>query len=243
MNFRTIGVVILCLAASACGGAQDPPKSAGGATRPAPQEKPDPLANALVFKCEDGEQLRVDLESRDGSAIVQLGDNPAATLPLDKTSDVQSYSDGTITLGMGGGSEVAFAHAPDAPLACHHVSKSLPAPKAPGVSRTFTAEDQGKSITMTVGEKIAISLVGVPTAGYVWSADKAPDFVKITEGPSGPTVSDQKLPGYTGGNHWEVLVVEALKPGSGKLALAMRRPWEKTREPDAPTFSVNLSVK
>ncbi len=70
-----------------------------------------------------------------------------------------------------------------------------------------------------------------------------PDFIKITEGPGGPTVSDQKLPGFAGGNHWEVLVVEALKPGSGDLKLAMRRPWEDKAEADARSFSVKLSVK
>lgn len=244
MTFRTIGAVAFALAMAACSGTQEAPKSSGGpGARAAPPAEPDPLANALAFKCEDGERLRVDLDSQTDAAIVQLGDNPAATLPLKKNDDVQSYSDGTITLGMMGGPEVAFAHAPDAPLVCQHVSTSLPAPKAADVRHTYTAEDQGKTITMNVGEKISVALVGVPTAGYVWAADKTPDFVKVSAGPGGPTVSDQKLPGFAGGNHWEVLVVEAIKPGSGELTLAMRRPWEDKAEADARTFSVKLVAK
>ena len=122
-------------------------------------------------------------------------------------------------------------------------SSDLPAPKAGGVTRNFTAADKGKTIEMKVGEKISISLVGIPTAGYVWAADAAPTFVIVSDGPSGPTISAQKQPGYTGGNHWEVLVVEAVKAGDGELVLAMRRPWEKKSDPDAEKFAVKLKVK
>ncbi len=136
MPFRMIGAVTLALAAAACGGPQDTSKPPAGSRRSQSGEaraEPDPLANALAFKCEDGQQLRIDLESRPEAAIVRLGDNPAATLLLDKASDVRAYTDGTITLGMSGGSEVAFTHAPDAPLVCRHVSISLPEPQAADV--------------------------------------------------------------------------------------------------------------
>lgn len=122
-------------------------------------------------------------------------------------------------------------------------SANLPAPKVGDVARNFTAADKGKTIEMKVGEKISISLVGIPTAGYVWAADTTPAFVKVSDGPSGPTIAAQNQPGYTGGNHWEVLVVEALKPGEGELVLAMRRPWENKSDPDAEKFSVKLNVK
>ena len=47
----------------------------------------------------------------------------------------------------------------------------MPAPKASGATRNFTAADKGKTIEMKTGEKISISLVGIPTAGYVWAGD------------------------------------------------------------------------
>jgi predicted secreted protein len=122
-------------------------------------------------------------------------------------------------------------------------SKNLPAPRASGVTRNFTAADKGKTIEMKVGEKVSISLVGIPTAGYVWAADTTPSIVKVTDGPSGPTIAAQNQAGYTGGNHWEVLVVEAVKAGEGDLVLAMRRPWENKAEKDAETFTVKVKVE
>jgi len=119
---------------------------------------------------------------------------------------------------------------------------SLPAPVANGVSRNLTVADEGKTVAMKVGEKISISLVGVPTAGYLWAADKAPDFVKVSDGPGGPTSSAQLQPGFTGGNHWEVLIVEATKAGEGELVLGQRRPWEPKTEPADKTFKVKLKV-
>jgi predicted secreted protein len=122
-------------------------------------------------------------------------------------------------------------------------SGDLPAPKVAGVTRNLTAADKGKTIEIKVGEKISISLVGIPTAGYVWAADTTPPFVKVSDGPSGPTIAAQNQPGYAGGNHWEVLVVEAVKPGEGDLVLAMRRPWESKAEPDAEKFTVTLKAR
>jgi hypothetical protein len=63
--------------------------------------------------------------------------------------------------------------------ACKFVSRSLPPPVAAGVVRDIKAEDAGASVEMKVGEKISVSLSGVPTAGYVWSADNPPAFVKV----------------------------------------------------------------
>lgn len=123
------------------------------------------------------------------------------------------------------------------------MNADLPAPKADGVTRNFTAADKGKTIDMTVGEKVSVSLVGIPTAGYVWGTEAVPSVVKVSDGPSGPTVAAQNQPGYAGGNHWQVVVVEAVRTGEGELTLAMRRPWETHAEPDAETFAVRVRVK
>jgi predicted secreted protein len=50
------------------------------------------------------------------------------------------------------------------------------------------------------------------------------------------------LPGFAGGNHWEVVVFEAVAAGEGEITLAQRRPWESTAEPDASTFKFMLKA-
>src|SRR5262249_33671937 len=118
---------------------------------------------------------------------------------------------------------------------CKFVSRSIPAPSVAGVVRTVTSEDKGKTIEFKKGEKIAVALVGVPTAGYVWAADSAPAFVKASDGPGGATSTSQWLPGFAGGNHWETVIVEATGTGEGELVLAQRRPWENKADKDAET--------
>jgi hypothetical protein len=50
------------------------------------------------------------------------------------------------------------------------------------------------------------------------------------------------LPGFAGGNHWEVILVEAVAAGEGEIVLAQRRPWEDAAEPDADTFRFTLKA-
>jgi predicted secreted protein len=96
---------------------------------------------------------------------------------------------------------------------------------------------------MNVGEKISVSLSGVPTAGYVWGANKPPAFVKVTDGPGGATSSAQGLPGFAGGNHWEVIVVEAVAKGEAEIDLVQKRPWEDKPDPDNEHFKFKLKVE
>ena len=62
------------------------------------------------------------------------------------------------------------------------------------------------------------------------------------DGPGGATTSAQFLPGFTGGNHWEVVIFEAVAAGEGEIVLAQRRPWEDAAEPDASTFKFTLKA-
>ena len=119
--------------------------------------------------------------------------------------------------------------------------QALPPPRPQGTKLTITGNDKGQTFQIRVGDRVAVSLVGVPTAGYEWSAPKPPAILKEAGRLSGPTISDQLYPGYTGGNHWEVIAFDAVKTGSGKLKLEQRRPWE-TKEPPADTFTVSFEV-
>jgi inhibitor of cysteine peptidase len=119
---------------------------------------------------------------------------------------------------------------------------AIPAPLPPGSPRVLTEADDGTAVTLRPGQTIAVTLVGVPTAGYVWAAREVPAFLTEGERLSGPTSEAQNQPGFAGGYHWEVLVFEATRPGSGRLALAQSQPWE-TDEPPVDTFELDVTVE
>jgi predicted secreted protein len=118
----------------------------------------------------------------------------------------------------------------------------LAAPSAEGVRVHVTAADAGKTIDVKVGEPFSVDLVGVPTAGYVWAPVVTPDFLTKTGSAGGPTTEAQRRPGFAGGNHWEITVFTAQRPGRSELKFEQRRPWE-TNEPAVATLSVTIQAK
>ena len=129
--------------------------------------------------------------------------------------------------------------------ACGHraaPTQSIAAPTPGDVALRITAADAGKAVTVPVGSRFAVELVGVPTAGYLWAPASIPPFLIAADTLGGPTHSDQLKPGFTGGSHWEVFVFEALAAGSGDLVIEQRRPWE-TDEPPVDTFAVTIEAR
>lgn len=120
-------------------------------------------------------------------------------------------------------------------------SSMLPPPWPDGLAARIGEADAGEAVAVPVGQPFAVALVGVPTAGYVWLAEDPPAFLESTGESSGPTTKAQLQPGFTGGNHWEVLSFRATAPGAGTLRLVQRRPWE-TQEPPSRTFEVVISA-
>jgi len=118
-------------------------------------------------------------------------------------------------------------------------NNSVPAPTPSDVTTRITAEQNGQMVNVAVGQRFAIELVGVPTAGYVWAPSQVPAFVTRAGEASGNTTQDQSQPGFTGGNHWEVTMFSATAPGTGEIVMEQRRPWETT-EPANATFRVTI---
>lgn len=210
---------------------------------PAPVATPiataDPFAMAVSFQCEGGGEL--DVAFNGPAALARLDGGAPVSLNADTTrQDAMAFTNGTETLTMEG-SGVTWKKGADMKT-CQEVSKSLPAPTAEGVLKTFTIDDKDPAIALKVGEKFAIALVGVPTAGYVWGAEAPPAFVKVSDGPGGPTSSSQFLPGFAGGNHWEVVIVEATAAGEGEVNLVQKRPWEDKADPDASRYKVKVKA-
>jgi inhibitor of cysteine peptidase len=123
----------------------------------------------------------------------------------------------------------------EAPVANNSVS----APTPDDVAVRITAEQNGQTVNVAVNQRFAIELVGVPTAGYVWTPAHVPAFVTRAGEASGNTTAAQSQPGFTGGNHWEVTMFSATAAGTGEIVMEQRRPWE-TDEPANATFRVTI---
>lgn len=197
---------------------------------------------AANFTCDGGAKLDVVFNSGsagetlarvDGVAALTLTPDPDATTGMTWKNETASLViDGPGATWTSGG----------AARPCTFESRALPPPTPEGVAQTLTAEDAGKLVTIKVGEKVAVALSGVPTAGYVWAAASPPAWVAASDGPGGATSSAQFLPGFAGGSHWEVVIIEAKAAGEGEITLAQRRPWETGADADATTFKFTLKA-
>lgn len=114
---------------------------------------------------------------------------------------------------------------------------SLAAPTPDGVALVVTESDDGQNVTIKVGRTIAVELIGVPTAGYMWTPVETPAFLEAAGDYGGPTSSAQLEPGFAGGNHWEAFLFNVTGAGEGVLRFEQRRAWESD-EPPADEFSV-----
>jgi inhibitor of cysteine peptidase len=121
-------------------------------------------------------------------------------------------------------------------------SGEVAAPTPADVKVRITAAEAGQTVAVKVGERFAVELVGVPTAGYVWAPKTLPAFVTRAGEAAGNTTRAQSEPGFTGGNHWEVFMFAATRPGTGALVFEQRRPWESS-EPPANTFTVTIEAR
>ncbi|MDP3495907.1 MAG: protease inhibitor I42 family protein [Hyphomonadaceae bacterium] len=212
------------------------------AEEPATPAAPDAFAYAVNYECEGGGVVDVAFNSgASGEVLARLDGGAAETLaPNPDSQTAMEYKNAATTLQTDGSSVIWKSGATT--KTCMIKTRELPAPTVPGVVRTLTVADAGASVDVKVGEKISVALVGVPTAGYVWGASAPPAFIKATDGPGGATSTAQFTPGFAGGSHWEVVVIEAVAAGEGEITLAQRRPWETTAEPDASTFKFKLKV-
>ncbi len=96
--------------------------------------------------------------------------------------------------------------------------------------------DNGRELTLGMGEVAELSLSENRITGYHWELNEAADAVcelvkDEFEAAKGP-------PGSGGMHHWRF---EAIKPGSGKIELQYRRPWEDDAAP-ARTYQVSVKV-
>lgn len=116
--------------------------------------------------------------------------------------------------------------------------QSLAAPTPAGVATKITPSSDGQNVTVKKGTKIAVELVGTPTAGYLWRVTQKPAFLEAAGEYGGPTSSAQLEPGFAGGNHWEAFLFTVTGTGEGELRFQQGRAWEEGPDADGAAFSV-----
>jgi inhibitor of cysteine peptidase len=98
-------------------------------------------------------------------------------------------------------------------------------------------DDNGREVTLAVGEAVELSLAENRTTGYHWELnEKGGPVCELLkddfEAATGP-------PGSGGVHRWQF---RAVQPGSGEIGLQYRRPWEVNAAP-ARTYEVSVRVR
>ena len=102
---------------------------------------------------------------------------------------------------------------------------------------TYTEQDDGKAISLAVGEQFEVRLAENTTTGHQWQlvdVDRA--LLDVTRDERIPP--DSALPGAGGSHVWAFL---ARAPGHCSLSLAYRRSWEGAAP--AQTFSLDVTIR
>ena len=199
------------------------------------------LRGAAVFECESGESIWVRFEDEEQRLIVRRETGAMLELPLQERAEFEIYTDGNVQLAVGPGEAIMTSGGGE--TNCRGASRPLDPPRIAGATQDLRQTDDASTIELAVGDVFSVSLVGVPTAGYQWSATDLPSELEIAGEAGGPTSTAQYLPGFAGGNHWEVFAFRALTAGTNELVLEQRRPFEDSDEAPADRFSITVVVR
>lgn len=101
---------------------------------------------------------------------------------------------------------------------------------------TLTADDEGTTVHLEVGEPIDVALKANPTTGFGWTvAAESTRCLRLVGEPGFVPLSD-----LIGAGGVTSLEFEAVEPGEGDLVLVYRRPWEEA--PPLDRFTVKVVV-
>jgi inhibitor of cysteine peptidase len=105
-------------------------------------------------------------------------------------------------------------------------------------TQPLTEWDNGRSVELRVGDKLAVSLEGNPTVGYRWEVDA--NNAAILQ-PNGEPQYAPGSGGVRGGGKFTLRFI-AVRAGQTDLKLLYRRPFEKVAPP-AKRFQVTVTVR
>ncbi len=106
----------------------------------------------------------------------------------------------------------------------------------------LTEADNGKAITVKVGDEIQVILAGNPTTGYSWTASLTDADKAILQQQGDPLYAQQSTdPSIVGSGGTFTFTFKATAAGQVNLKLGYARPWESTQP--IQTLSVTVTVK
>ena len=108
---------------------------------------------------------------------------------------------------------------------------------APG-EKQLTEADNGKTIEVTVGPVVAVTLTANPTTGYTWAVAEPTDEQIVRQTGEIEFVPESEALGAGG---VQIIRFEVVGAGQTTLKLIYHRPWERV-EP-LQTFSATLIVQ
>jgi inhibitor of cysteine peptidase len=100
---------------------------------------------------------------------------------------------------------------------------------------TLTDRDSGRSVTLGVGQTLAIRLPANPTTGYQWTA-AAVGSRALVAGGAGRYVGPAS--GALGAGGTEVFTYRGVAPGTAHLAFGYARSWEHVAPAQRAAFTV-----
>jgi inhibitor of cysteine peptidase len=120
-------------------------------------------------------------------------------------------------------------------------SGAVPLSTPTSASNALTEANNGKTVTLKVGETLVVRLASNPSTGYTWET-KDLDTQMLEQVGEAAFESPETPPDLVGAGGTLVLTFKALEPGTTTLTLVYHRPWETDVAP-LQTFSVTVTVK
>lgn len=106
-------------------------------------------------------------------------------------------------------------------------SQANPAPK-PNANVQVGKSNNGKAVSLKIGQTLEIALTSNPSTGYEWAVLKNnPKLLAV----AGPSTYDPNKTGMAGAPSVQHLRFKGVKVGTVNLELGYRRPWEKNKKP------------
>ena len=105
---------------------------------------------------------------------------------------------------------------------------------ASGGTVQLDEDDAGRTIDVTLGDRIDIELEGNPTTGYTWELLQAVGVTQIGDATHEPESDLAGAPGTTR------FSFEPAGEGEGSVRLIYHRPWEE--EPPLQTYEIQFVV-
>jgi predicted secreted protein len=101
----------------------------------------------------------------------------------------------------------------------------------------------GTAITLAPHQTLSVRLLGIPSAGYLWTVQSLPAQLARSGETSEPQDPKGRAKGMVGGSDWATFTFSPAASGTGELVLSYGRPWEQQagKAPER-TWKVQVNV-